>query len=87
MRVWRVNARAASSSMLTNVEQTAQGAGGSGWRERRNAPVPVAIRIHRRAGPNSELGRAGVKPLNPAGRSRGKRGFPAPLLPPEGSSA
>lgn len=74
VRIGLAQARVQGDGMQTNVVQTARGAGDYGAREPRFASVPIALRIHRSAGPNTTGAQAAALPM---GVTRRKRGFPA----------
>jgi hypothetical protein len=73
VRIGLAAARYQQARMLEDTERMALAAGNYGQREARFGNVPIALRIHTKAGPNSPLGVKGAKPL---GRTIRKRGYP-----------
>jgi len=84
VRIGRSQARTQQSQMLVDAGRIARGAGNYGQREARFASVPIALRIHRGAGPNTRAARSATIPI---GHTRRKRGFPVPSLPQPGPGA
>lgn len=74
VRIGRANARALQSSMVADAgARFAMAAGDYGQKERRNASVPIRLRIQKSAGPNSPIATSSVKAI---GHTRRKRGYP-----------
>lgn len=73
VRIGLASARTQQEKMLEDTERLADAAGGYGQKRLGNASVPIALRIHGHAGPNSPIGVKGAKPV---GRTIRKRGYP-----------
>lgn len=73
VRIGLAQARYLQDSTLEESGRLGRAAGNFGQKERRNASVPMRLTIGRNAGPNSQIGVQGAKPL---GRTIRKRGYP-----------
>jgi hypothetical protein len=74
VRLSRALAIEAMDETKEGVLKVAKGAGNYGQKEARFASVPIMLRIHRNAGPNTQLARGATIPIN---TTRRKRGFAA----------
>lgn len=78
VRIGLAQARTQQTALVEDTSRLGRAAGNFGQKERRNASVPMRLRIGANAGPNSPIGVTGTKPV---GRTQRKRGYPPITLP------